>query len=70
MINYIESEGNSIPLTYDDKRCYFPAYRMETKPFINRFKEEELLEAKVKTRLLGEILSVELGFVVVIHPFH
>ena len=43
---------------------------METKPFINRFKEEELLEAKVKTRLLGEILSVELGFVVVIHPFH
>ena len=42
---------------------------METKPFINLFKEEELLEAKVKTSLLGEILSTELGFVV-IHPFH
>lgn len=69
MINYIESEGNAIPSTFDDKRCYCPAYRMETKPFINLFKEEELLEAKVKTSLLGEILSTELGFVV-IHPFH
>lgn len=54
MINYSESEGNTILSTSDGKLCYFPAYRMETKPFINLFKEEELLEARRRSVYLGK----------------